>query len=78
MFDVTVAAPLQSASKLELDRRIACFTDANLGERKKARILRWILIESFINVSHRGAILTNIIAEFRATDIMSFNPEVPR
>jgi chaperone required for assembly of F1-ATPase len=74
---MAVAAPLQSAFKLELDWRISWLTDANLRERNKARILRRILIESFINALHHGATLMNIITQFRATDIMSFNPEIP-
>jgi hypothetical protein len=77
MFHMIVAAPLKSAFTLELDRRISWFADANPGERDKAQILRRILIRSFTNALHRGATSANIISRYRATGIMSFNPEMP-
>jgi hypothetical protein len=65
MFDIAVAAPLKNVFKLELDRRISCFTGDNPGERDKAQILRRTLMESFINASHHGATPANIISHFR-------------
>jgi hypothetical protein len=77
MFDLVVAAPLKSSFPFELDRRISRFTDANPGQRDKAQILRQILIRSFPNALNRGAISANTISGFRATGVMSFNPEIP-
>jgi hypothetical protein len=65
MFDVSAASPIKTAFKQELDKRVDYITHADREQRKKAYIIRRVLVESFINALRRQVMPTILSLSFR-------------
>jgi hypothetical protein len=74
VFDVSVASPLKTAFKQELEKRIDHVTHTDPEHQAKAQIRRRVLVESFINALRCGPTPGNIESGFRSTGFIPFNP----
>jgi hypothetical protein len=76
MFDVSVASPVKTIFKRELDTQINRIAHADPEEQKKTQMMRRVRVESFLNALRRGATRGKIGSGFRATGLIPFNPQI--